>query len=377
MKLHMREVPKQIALSYTAHSNLLILSQPGIGKTDTINAAAETMKKRIEGFKLIHIDVPSMSPTDIGATMPNRETMLLEFFCNAMLPNAYTDSGWTGIINFGEVLNTDNTTLKLLQKYVNGEDINGRLKKPTGAVVIADSNRIIDKSGVMQQSRAFMNRFEQIEVFTDPKGNIEYAEQKDFHPKVQDFFKNWPALIDNYESVFIDIPNSGFGKTKANDDQLVAAEEGKRGLWACMRGWKRISDLEYACDEWKEELLPQRAIGNVGTAIGMQYMTHRSMFGKIAGVDEIVKDPKHVAVPDKLDELYAQLVLLAMLVDIKFMKQVDVYLGRVPQDLKAMCINRMLTRSRKHKATFNLTPTKEFQAWMSDPSFSDLLMARN
>jgi hypothetical protein len=142
MKLHLRELPKQIALSYS--------SQPGIGKTDTINAAAETMKKRVDGFKLIHIDVPSMSPTDIGATMPNRETGLLEFFCNAMLPNFYVDPNWTGIINFGEILNTDPTTLKLMQKYDNGEDINGRLRKPVGAVIIADSNRIIDKSGVVR-----------------------------------------------------------------------------------------------------------------------------------------------------------------------------------------------------------------------------------
>jgi hypothetical protein len=375
MKLHLRDLPKQIALSFSARTSLLVLSQPGIGKTDTINAAAETMKKRVEGFELIHIDVPSMSPTDIGATMPNRETGLLEFFCNAMLPNFYVTPDWTGIINFGEILNTDPTTLKLMQKYDNGEDINGRLRKPKGAVIIADSNRIIDKSGVMQQSRAFMNRFEQIEVYTDPKGNIEYAEKMDFHPKIQDFFKNWPDLIDNYDRVFIDQPTGKSGKEK--DDMLIAAEEGKRGLWACMRGWKRVSDLEYACDQWKEDLIPQRAIGNVGTAIGLQYMAHRSMFGKIAGVDEIVRDPKAVAVPDKLDELYAQLVLLAMLVDIKNMKQVDIYLKRVPQDLKAMCINRMLTRSRKHKDTFNLSPTKEFQSWVSDPAFSDLLMARS
>jgi hypothetical protein len=126
----------------------------------------------------------------------------------------------------------------------------------------------------------------------------------------------------------------------------------------------------------KAELLPQRIIGNVGTGVGLQYNTHRSMIGKLATVEQIVTDPKHAPVPSKADELYAQLVMLAMKVEAKAMKSVDIYLDRVDGDLKAMCISRMLKRASKHRDTFNLSATKEYQKWMSDKQFVDLLMAR-
>jgi hypothetical protein len=58
------------------------------------------------------------------------------------------------------------------------------------------------------------------------------------------------------------------------------------------------------------------------------------------------------------------------------MKQTDIYIARVPRDLKAMCINRMLARYRKHKTDFNLTVTKEYQGWMSDPHFTELLQGK-
>jgi hypothetical protein len=244
---------------------------------------------------------------------------------------------------------------------------------PKNFIVVADSNRITDKAGVQQQSRALLSRFEQIEVCTDAKTNIEYAERMDFHHAVQTFMKEWPELIDNYALVFTPPKND----SRKADVIATQAEKGKRGIWSCMRGWKRISDLEYAAETLQMELMPQRVIGNVGTAVGMQYMTHRSMIGKLASLDEIVRSPKTAKVPDQMDELYAQLVMLAMRVEQKHMKALDVYLSRVPKDLKAMVVSRLLTRSRKNPSVFNVLDTPEYVVWMSDPSFSDLLMARS
>jgi hypothetical protein len=380
MQLLLAELPKQIMLSFVAKTNLLFVSQPGIGKTETCHRAAMVIKKKLAGldpnldeFQYIEVDVPTMSPPDIGTYMPDRETRMLEFFANSTLPNAYRTPNAQGILHFGELLNIDTAVGKLLQKYINREDINGKLLLPKNFIVVADSNRITDKAGVQQQSRALLSRFEQIEVYTDAKSNIEFAERMDFHHSVQTFMKEWPDLIDNYVRVFTPPKND----SRKLDVIATEAEEGKRGIWACMRGWKRISDLEYAAETLQMELLPQRVIGNVGTAIGTQYMSHRAMIGKLASLDEIVRSPKTAKVPDQMDELYAQLVMLAMRVEQKHTKALDVYLSRVPKDLKAMVVSRLLARSRKNPATFNILNAPEYQVWMSDPEFSDLLMARN
>lgn len=375
MKLELSKLGKQIAIMFHARVNCIIVSPPGLGKTMTINATAAKLRKRVEGFQIWYMDVPTMSPTDIGATMPNRETGMLEFFCNAGFPNAYTNPDAVGILNLGEVLNTDPTTLKLLQKYCNGEDINGRMRKPDGVIVVGDSNRISDKAGVFQQSRAFMNRFVHIEVYSTPAENIAYAEANEFHPKVVEFMKKFPYLIDNYSEVFegADSRRPEALKKHQLDQQ---AEEAKRGVWACMRGWERVSKLEYACDELKQELMPQLVNGSVGMAIGSQYMTFRTMFDKLLTVDEIVRHPDKAEVSEDISVLYVQLALLAASVDTKHMPQVSVYLGRCPGDLKVMCIRRMLQRAKRDQ-TFKVSATKEYKGWMTDPAVSDLIMARD
>jgi hypothetical protein len=375
MKLELSKLGKQIAIMFHAKVNCIIVSPPGIGKTDTINATAARLREKVEDFRIWYMDVPTMSPTDIGATMPNRETGLLEFFCNAGFPNAYTAPDARGILNLGEILNTDPTTLKLLQKYCNGEDINGKLRKPDGVIVVGDSNRISDKAGVFQQSRAFMNRFIHIEVFSTPDQNIKYAEENEFHAKVVDFMKKFPYLIDNYEEVFEGAKSRGPNELKQHQKDQQS-EEAKRGIWACMRGWKRISNLEYTCDELKQELMPQLVNGSVGMAIGSQYMTHRTMFDKLLTVEEIVRHPEKAEVSDNASILYVQLAMLAATVDAKHMPQVSKYLARCPGDMKVMCIRRMLIRMRRDPS-FKVTSTKEYRDWMSDQALSDLIMARS
>ena len=294
MKMHLRDVPKQIALSFAAGTNIGFVSQPGIGKTETISEAARKLGERVPGFKMVEIDVPSMSPTDIGVYFPNMEARTLEFFANGGLPNVYTDGeDAKGIAHMGELLNCDAATGKLLQKWINGEDINGKLRKPKGFIVVADSNRLSDKSHTQQQSRALLSRIEWIEVYSDAEGNLQFMERNNFHPTIQAFAKEFPALIDNYSDVF---------ETKGGSaEQSALQEEGKMGRWACMRGWKRLSDLETAAESMGMELMPQRAIANLGNGVGTQYNTFRMTVNQLATVEEIVKHPDTTPVPERAD----------------------------------------------------------------------------
>lgn len=373
MKMNLKYVPQQIALCYAARSNLVLLGQPGIGKTYTVEAAAKKIAERVKGFQYVPIDVPTMAPPDIGAFMPSTSEHVLEFYANNVFPNHYRDPNATGILFLGEMLNVDPATGKLLQKYCNGEDINGRLRKPNGFIIIADSNRLIDKSGVLQQSRAFLNRFAHLHVFTTPRDNLEYAEANDFHPAVTTFLKEYPDLIDTYEQAFGD--KTGKSSPRDADKASILVEEGKQGVWACMRGWERISKLEIAAEAMKMELDIALVMGSVGSSVGAQYNTHRAMVKRLATVEEIVRDPKHAPVPDKPDALYAQLVLLTAKLDDKDMGAASIYLDRVRPDLKAMAVRRMILREDK-KQGFVVTKTKEYRTWMSDPQFTDMLMAR-
>lgn len=371
--LHIKHLPRELTLAYAAGTNLLLKSKPALGKSQTIAATAKTMGERVEGFKVWSFDMTTANPNDLMAYMPNEKRHKLECYENDTLPNAYDNPDLKGFVAIDEVLNGDPTTVKVFQKYTNGETISGRLRKPDGVVCIMASNRLIDRAGVMQQSRAFLRRTEQLEVHSDPAHNLKFMENAGWFPTIVKFLEKFPMLIDNYDEVF-DAETQRSGKLSKNDVEDMN-EEGKQGIWANMASWERISKLEYAAQSLKMEMNPVRFNSNVGKAIGTQYNTYRAMFDKIASVEEILKSPKSVAIPSQMDQLFVMVSMLAQLVPQDQVKNAAVFLDRVQGDIKAMAIRRLVKRSQKDRAAFDIGSTKEYKVWMQDPAISDLFMA--
>lgn len=350
--------------AYLAKANLLMLGQPGIGKTCSIEAFAEKMRERVPEFKVWHFYGPTMSPMDIQASMPDNATNTLKVYSNACLPNAYTEPDVKGVVFVGEMLNTDPTTLKLLQKYVNGEDMNGCLKKPHDVMVIADSNRLEDKAGVVQQFRALLNRFLTIDVYTNEESNIEYAAKHNWHPLVQAFFRENPHLIDNYAKVF-----SAEARKDAKNEQM--GEEGKKGIWACMRGWDRISSLEFAAEELGMPITNDEIVGSVGTGPGMQYLTFKKVVGRLATIEQVLANPEKVAIPEKIDELYALAMIVSLRCKPEDLKAVHTFAQRIQMDMQAFMIKTIMGRKG-----FPLVGTETYRTWILNPQLNKLITAR-
>jgi len=370
MQVKLKEIPKMLLLAYVAEAqNLWMWGKPGIGKTDTVEEFAAKMRERVEDFMLWYFYGPTMSPIDIQGTMMAANSDVMKVCNNETLPNAYTHPNARGAIFFGEAGNTDNATLKQLQKYINGEDMNGKLRKPKGVMVIADSNRLQDKAGVIQQFRALMNRFIQVDVYTEPEDNIEYADRKGWHPTVQHFFKYHPDMIDNYNEIFEGEIIGG--KKKSDKEIALASEEGKRGVWACMRGWKRIHHIEYACEELKSELPTPVILGSVGTGVGQHYLANRNAMVRLLSVDQICADPKNAKIPASVSEMFGQCLVLALRCTEKQFPAVHAYGARLPYDMQALILRRAVKRPQ-----FNIINTKTYITWMSDPQLSDLLIAK-
>lgn len=366
MAMRLKEVTNVIVRAYQAKSNLLMTGKPGMGKTCTIEEFVTKMRERVADFQLWHFYGPTMSPMDIQACMPDNATGTLKVYSNACLPNAYNHPDAVGVVFIGEMLNTDPTTLKLLQKYVNGEDMNGVLRKPHGVMVIADSNRLEDKAGVMQQFRALLNRFMPIEVYTTPEDNTEFAAKHEWHYLVQAFFRENPHLIDNYEEVFGADPSQ---KRNARADDV--AEEGKRGVWACMRGWNRLSELERAGDTLGSPVSLDEMTGCVGKAPAIKYNAFKQMVGRLATIEEVLAHPEKVAIPEKIDELYALSMVVSLKCKEEQLEAVHTFAKRIQPDMQVFMLRTMMLRKN-----LQLVGTAVYRTWILDPQINKLINAR-
>lgn len=375
MATKLKEMQDILVQNYMARVNTFMRGKPAIGKTMTINGFVEKMRKTIPDFTASTFYAPCMSPMDIQSAAPSQETKKLEFYCNAALPNAYTDPDMQGIIFLGELPNTDPETTKLLQKYINGEDMSGTLRKPDGVVVIADGNRIEDKSGVQQQGRAFMSRFEQIEVYTDADDNVQYASKHAWHPLVQTFFKDHPALIDNYDDVFQTKDSARADKENANV-RAMQSEEGKLGIWANMRSWERISRKEYAVDELnanggRHKVSLASAAGNVGQAVAAQYQAHKDIVSNLVSYEVIMADPARAPIPDRMDKMYMLAMLVALRAKEEDFPKVRTFAERMPLEMQAVVLRNMANRKG-----FNLVSIPDYVKWLTNPELTALLTGK-
>lgn len=367
MSIRLKELPAVLVRNYIAKTNVALTSKPALGKTQSIEAFAKQMQKRIKGFQSWAFYAPSMSPMDIQASAPDMETGKLRLFNNEALPNAYDNPDAVGVLFIDEAFNADQATLKLLQKYVNCEDMSGVLRKPDGVMVVIAGNRLSDKSSVQQHGRAFMSRFEQLEVYSDAQDNIEYASKSAWHPNVQTFFKDHPASIDNYDEVFATAGSAAGPKANANVNDTMS-EEGKRGIWANMRSWERISRKEYAADELGSPLTLAEAVGNLGSGVGAAYEAHKRMLGKLVSFDQIMAEPTKVAIPAAMDEQYALAMIVALKASEDQMPQVKKFGERMPLELQAAILRHLTTRKN-----FNISSTDDYVEWISDKRLSKLL----
>ncbi|PFH12877.1 ATP-binding protein [Burkholderia sp. JKS000303] len=372
MSIRLRELPPVLVRNYIARTNTFMAGKPAIGKTTIINEFAEQMKKRIEGFKVWAFYAPTMSPMDIVASAPDYERGTLRLYNNEALPNAYVDADAKGIVFFGELPNADPATAKLLQKYINGEDMSGSLRKPDGVIVIADGNRIEDKSGVQQQGRAFLSRFEHLDVYVEPNDNIEFAAKHAWHPFVQTFFKDNAHLIDNYDDVFETTQSARERRKQAGGDASDRmSEEGKRGIWSNMRAWERISRKEYAADELSSPVTLAECIGNLGVGVGTAYHTHKAIAGTIASVDEVMKDPAGVELPKGMAERYMMAMMVALRCTEDQMPQVHTFGQRLPYEFQTVILKNIVRRKG-----FDYQRGGTYVKWVSDPELNRLLAGK-
>jgi hypothetical protein len=331
------------------------------------------MRERMPGFVLARFYAPTMSPMDIVASAPDYEKGTLKLYCNESLPNAYSTPDMKGAVFFGELSNTDPATLKLLQKYINREDMSGVLRLPDGVVVIADGNRLEDKSGVQQQGRAFLSRFEQLEVFSNGDDNIEYAAKHSWHPNVQTFLRENPQYIDNYDEVFEtkDAASQRSADAKNSHGTNMQAEEGKRGIWANMRSWERISKKEYAADAMQQSVTQNEVAGNVGTAVAAQYEAHRKIINSLVSFDQIMADPEQVSVPTKMDEQYMLSIIVSLRAKSEQLPSVRKFGERLPLEMQALMLRTMSQRKG-----FNLAATPDYLQWIKNKELTALLNGR-
>lgn len=347
--------------------NVMFLSQPALGKTFKLEAMIAHFRAHNPDFFYMHIDGGTTSPTDLVMAMPNLEARVIDLLTSRNLPNFYDTPDLKGIIYVGEWMLMGLEVSKGMQKLVNHEDYGDRKRIPPGVIFIADGNRLQDRSGGAQQSRAVMSRFMTVELDYD----IDYALdviKGNYHQRVATFLIRNPQLIDTYSDVFEN------DKRGANDLTLL---EGKQaGIWPNLRSWDRISRILYDVDATGIKPLSDEISRNIGSGNAATWQVFQDMIDNLATMEEILAKPDKAIVPTRMDERYALSTMLALTVQGESFKSVAVYMQRFDPEFQASffrLMNDRLTRAKGPDATA-IRNSMDYKNWITAPYISAMLV---
>lgn len=333
----MQQVPTLLDRALRCRHNIMLLSPPAYGKTHTVSAWSRQKIDENPDFFFVVLDGGTLAPTDLSMAMPDMSEGIIKVLRDGRLPNAYHTPKLVGAIYVGEWMLAGLEVNRGLQKLVNHEDLGG-FRIPEGVIFIADGNRAQDKSGVQTQSRAIMSRFKQFEISYDTDHALDVVKDN-YHQRVAAFLIRNPQCIDNYIDVFEN------NERNAND---LTLQEGKRGIWANLRSWQRVSDDMHDADASGVPLLPGEIQANLGNGIAAHFETFCQMLDKLTTLEEIVAAPDKVKIPTKMDEKYALSTMLALLVNKDNFEAVAKYMNRYDDELQVVYFTVMNDRLRRN-----------------------------
>lgn len=222
----------------------------------------------------------------------------------------------------------------ILARRINGHKVSDQV------TFFAATNRKSDMAGVAGLLEPVKSRFASIiELEIDVDNWVQWGIQKGNMPtELMAFARFKPELLEKGFVPSKEIKNSPCPRTFASVGRLQVA-----GLPA---------DMEY-----------EAFMGAAGEGFATEYCAFLKMYRNLPDLNEIVKNPKGIAIPTAPDVKYAMGSALAAKMDDKNIAAIMVYLERMPGEVQVTCMKEMKLRSPQ------LMQTKTFIEWATKNSF--------
>jgi hypothetical protein len=357
-------MPVLVGRALRCHYNIMFRSQPALGKTFALNKLVAQLQAEDPDFYYAFQDGGTLTPPDVVMSVPDMQEWLIRKIVDETFVNAYQHPEARGIIYVGEWMLMGLEVNKGLQKLINHEDVGGRFRLAPGVIIVADGNRLKDKSGAMQQSRAVMSRFETHEL--EYSADYALSVMQGYHHRVGAFAIRNTGEIDNYVDVF---------ENPERTENDVTYQEGKQGIWASLRSWHRVSLKMYDAEATGINLIPGEVSRNIGSAQANKFAAFNNILDNLAQLEDIVAAPKTAPVPTNMAERYALCTMLALLVKRDNWEAVAVYMQRTPHEIQACFFKLMNDRLERAKDgnTSAIQSSLTYKKWITSPHIQKIL----
>lgn len=317
----MLEAASMIEWCWKNDEPLLLLGDPGIGKTALFESTAVRLSAGFIDFRLTMRD-----PVDVGGMrIPDEKTGQLKHYAPEDLPVSEKRHGKNGGIILFDEINVVGNLMQACAYGIINERRSGTLKLLKGWVPMASGNPVSSGAAGQRINTATASRFNVQYVKPDVLSWLEQFGYANVHPWGVAFLKHRPEL---------------FSVMPSNKDQTS---------FPCARTWTKAFK---AFDE-PAAIRFKMISGWVGSDAALELEAFLRIMQSAIQFDQILANPKTAPIPTESNAglYYAVAGMVARLVERKNMDRVMQYVDRMLPDYQVMIVKSCTRRDPSLKTT--------------------------
>jgi len=329
--MRLSELKKVIPALYKTHAPLTLVGAPGIGKSDTVKEIPALLASAIgEEFGSVIMEASCIDAPDvIGFLIPTKNAEG-EAIARYTKPDMIRQIELTGLdhgVLFVDEIGQADT---LVQKAMAPLFIEGKLGEyriPEGWWVVAATNRVEDRAGVVKELSHFTNRQCRINIEPHIEDYLVWAKKHNLHSMLTGFASFRPGVVMTQEVPAK--PGSyctprSFTKAAMYFSNVVEAD-----------------DMDLPNDPVTQQVIS----GFIGEAASAELFSFLKVSQYMPKWADIVNDPMKAKVPpkDRLDGAYAVAAMVTQSADAKTIEQGFKYCTRLPVEMQTSVARTLVT----------------------------------
>lgn len=313
----------------------MIVSSPGIGKSQAVYQVAEQYNLKVIDFRLAQCD-----PTDLNgfprinektdrAGYTAMDTFPLE---GDKIPEGY--SGW--LLFFDELTSAPKAVQAASYKVILDRGI-GQRKLHKNVAMVCAGNLATDRAIVEEMSTALMSRLVHIKLVVDHVEFISWAAANRIDQRITSYLNYSPKDVYTFNA-------------DTSDE-----------TYACPRTWEFVNRLMKDADLNDPDFLPLLA-GVLGEGVARQFLVFCRIYETLTKFSDVQANPLGVKMPEEPSVKYAMAGNIAHNTTKDNLAKSMQYIRRMGLDFQVVCLRQIIKRDPKMKKEIPIVEWTESHA---------------
>lgn len=300
----------------------MLHGSPGLGKSDIVRQVAKETNLYLLDERIAQAD-----PTDLKG-LPGIKDGKATFlpFDNFPTENTPIPEGYDGwLIFLDELPGASPAVQKAAYKLILDRMVGNHPLHPNVRLVAA-GNLITDNAFVEEMSTALKSRMVHLELALDVDTWLKWAYESNVNSLITSFI-TWKKSAALYTF-------------KPDTEDYT---------YGCPRTWGMVNEYskEHSLNPSENPLMPVVVAGIVGNGLAAEFIQYCKLASELISVEDILKDPEGVVIPDSMSATYAIVGALAEQVDADNLEIAYKFLSRLSGPMLVVGLRGIIQRNRQ------------------------------